>query len=44
MKEKDHLRDPNIDGREKISYLKAVWFEDVDWINLAQNGHSGGLW
>jgi hypothetical protein len=21
-----------------------VWFEDVDWINLAQNGHSGGLW
>jgi hypothetical protein len=34
LKESGHLEDLSVDGR---IILTALWWEDVDWINLAQN-------
>jgi hypothetical protein len=38
LKERDHRRDPGVDGRIIVRWMFKKWaVGDMDWIRLAQN-------
>ena len=37
MREKDHLEDPDVDGRIILKRIFRKWDGSMDWIDLAQN-------
>ena len=36
MREKDHLEDPGVDGREILRWIFREWDRVMDWNDLAQ--------
>ena len=37
LRERDHLEDPDVDGRIILRYLQEVGCEGMDWIDVAQD-------
>jgi hypothetical protein len=37
LKETDYLQRPRCIWEDNIKVVKEIWWEDVDWIHLAQN-------
>jgi hypothetical protein len=37
LKRRDHLEEPDVDGRKMLRWVFRKWNGDIDWINLAQN-------
>jgi hypothetical protein len=36
--ERDHLEDPDLDGRLVLKWIFRKWDEGMDWIDLAEDG------
>jgi len=43
MKKRNHLKDPEVDGRIILRWIFRKWVGGMDWIDLAQVGTGGGL-
>ena len=37
LRERDHLEDPDVDGRIILRWFIRKWDGGIDWINLAQD-------